>query len=164
VYEEALSRGYHLKNLAEGFSGAGPGAAAVLAMLASALIFAALHSLNPNFNVNAFAGLTLAGLLYALPVALTGRLGMSIGLHMAWNFTQGGVFGFPDSGDREDVSLFLVTPAGPSSWTGGEFGPEAGYLGWAAMISGMVGVFVFARLRGKGVAGPGLSRYEPRGQ
>jgi uncharacterized protein len=152
VYEEVLFRGGLMKNLAEGFSAAPPALAALSAALITALIFAGLHGTNENFTAASFYGLTALGLLFATPVLLTGRLGLSIGLHTTWNFMQGGVLGYPVSGDAENISLVVSTATGPVAWTGGAFGPEAGYLSWAAAAIGIAAIIGFFRTRNKRVA------------
>jgi hypothetical protein len=59
--------------------------------------------------------------------ALTGRLWISIGVHMGWNFTQGYVFGAAVSGSDIGPALARSTASsGRPDWaTGGLFGPEA---------------------------------------
>lgn len=151
VYEEVLFRGGLMKNLAEGFSAAPPALAALAAAFVTALIFAGLHGTNDNFSAASFYGLTALGLLFAAPVLLTGRLGMSIGLHTTWNFMQGGVLGYPVSGDAENISLLVSTATGPEAWTGGAFGPEAGYLSGIAAVIGVVAIVVFVAARDRRV-------------
>lgn len=152
VYEEVLFRGGLMKNLAEGFSAAPPALAALSAAFVTALIFAGLHGTNDNFSAASFYGLTAVGLLFAAPVLLTGRLGLSIGLHTTWNFMQGGVLGYPVSGDAENISLLVSTATGPVAWTGGVFGPEAGYLSGIAAAIGIAAIIAFVGARDKRVA------------
>lgn len=71
---------------------------------------------------------------------LTRRLWLSIGAHMAWNFTQGGIFSDSVSGAFEQPGLFKATIAGPELLTGGKFGMEASIV--ALLICTTVG-FVF---------------------
>ncbi|RKV96881.1 MAG: CPBP family intramembrane metalloprotease, partial [Streptococcus sp.] len=49
-----------------------------------------------------------------------------IGLHAAWNFTQGNIYGFSVSGTGVDAAVLNFIPKMDSSWlTGGAFGAEA---------------------------------------
>jgi membrane protease YdiL (CAAX protease family) len=57
--------------------------------------------------------LMLAGLLFGLPYILTGRLGLSIGLHITWNVFQGHVFGFPVSGGGSQMTMIATSEQGP---------------------------------------------------
>jgi membrane protease YdiL (CAAX protease family) len=162
--EELVSRGYFLKNLSEGLNGTlTPARAAIAAALLSSVAFAALHLATDNFDEAALIGLTINGILLAVPMLLTGRLGISIGLHIAWNITQGGVFGYPVSGDLENISVFTALVIGPVEWTGGTYGPEAGYLGWFAMVAGILAVIARERLRtGSARILPEIAEYRPR--
>jgi membrane protease YdiL (CAAX protease family) len=130
-YEELISRGYWLVNLSEGFElrrlGLHGRTSLLVAVLLSSSVFALGHARNPNATVVSTVALVAAGLLLAVPVVRTGQLWMSIGLHFGWNLFEGPVFGFPVSG----IPTFqLVRPVvtGPTLWTGGAFGPEAGLL------------------------------------
>lgn len=139
IYEELVSRGYQLKNMAEGlsFSSLGRKRAMLLAWLISSGIFGLLHAGNPNATVISTLNLFLAGLFLGLPFLLTDQLAIPIGIHITWNFFQGNVFGFPVSGTSANQTTFIaVHQGGPKLWTGGAFGPEAGLLGIAAIIVG----------------------------
>lgn len=94
----------------------------------SALIFGALHLLNPH--ATPFAALAIAieaGLMLASFYLLTGRIWMSVGVHAAWNFAQGSIFGARVSGTEQSGSLFTSAPVEgvPDYLSGGQFGPEA---------------------------------------
>jgi hypothetical protein len=94
----------------------------------SAALFGALHLTNPNATpVAAIAIAVEAGLMLASFYLLTGRLWVSIGVHAAWNFTQGWIWGARVSGIPVKESLYLSAPkAGAPDWlSGGAFGPEA---------------------------------------
>jgi membrane protease YdiL (CAAX protease family) len=94
----------------------------------SAAIFGALHLANPNATpVAAIAIAVEAGLMLASFYLLTGRLWVSIGVHAAWNFAQGWIWGARVSGIPVKESLYLSAPkAGAPDWlSGGAFGPEA---------------------------------------
>jgi uncharacterized protein len=63
-------------------------------------------------------------------------LAIPIGLHIAWNFCEGNIFGFAVSGTNAGPSLLVIQQAGPTLFTGGLFGPEAGLVGLAAILLG----------------------------
>ena len=139
-YEELVSRGYQLTNLAEGLNGVavGPKGAIVLAWVLSSSVFAAIHLFNPNTNVLSTLNIFLAGMMLGAGYILTGQLAIPIGLHTTWNFFQGNVFGFPVSGlDLVDATFLSTRQTGPDLMTGGPFGPEAGLLAPAAMAVGV---------------------------
>ena len=138
IYEEMMFRGYALKNLAEGlnFKPDKPSIAIFLAFGVSSSVFGAAHIINPNSSLVSTLNLILAGLFLGLGYLLTGELGISIGLHISWNFFQGNIFGFAVSGVKSSVNFFHITQKGPDFFTGGEFGPEAGFLGIIALILG----------------------------
>ena len=159
IYEELMVRGYVMKNLAEGLSlkPLGGKAGMLLALLLSSALFGLLHALNPNASMVSTVYLSLAGLFLGLPVLLTDQLAIPIGLHFTWNFFQGNVFGFPVSGTPVNRTTFIaVDQGGPELWTGGAFGPEAGLLGIAAMLVGVI-LIVWWVKRTRGRAGFCLS-------
>lgn len=159
IYEELMVRGYVMKNMAEGLSlkPLGGKTGMLLALLLSSALFGLLHALNPNVSTVSTVFLSLAGLFLGLPVLLTDQLAIPIGLHITWNFFQGNVFGFPVSGTPVNRTTFIaVDQGGPELWTGGAFGPEAGLLGIAAMLVGVI-LIVWWVKRTRGRAGFCLS-------
>jgi membrane protease YdiL (CAAX protease family) len=149
-YEELVSRGYQLRNAAEGLnsSSLGPRGAVLLAWALSSAIFGYLHAANPNATILSTANVALAGLMLGCGYVLTGELAIPIGLHVTWNFFQGTVFGFPVSGLRIGGATFLsIEQGGPDLWTGGPFGPEGGLLAPAAMALGILLTALWVRLR-----------------
>ena len=150
VYEELLSRGYHLINLAEGFNlpVLGERGALLLAYAGSSLMFGLLHLGNPNATWVSALNISLAGIMLGLGMVLTGSLAIPIGLHITWNFFQGNVFGFAVSGVRTGATLIATQVTGPVWLTGGEFGPEGGLLGFLAMLIGGVLILLYVRRKG----------------
>jgi uncharacterized protein len=164
IYEELLSRGYHLVNLAEGFNNKWIGRrwALILAYLVSSLVFGLLHLGNPNATWVSAVNITLAGVFLGLGMVMTGSLAIPIGLHITWNFFQGNVFGFAVSGVRTGATVIATEVTGPAWLTGGNFGPEAGLLGLGAMLVGSVLIFVWVHRKGKLALAEDLAIYEPR--
>ena len=135
-YEELIFRGYQIVNLTEGFQRPGwaPEAPAALAVAISSAVFGIMHLGTPGASWVSTVNIMVAGIVLALPFLLTGRLALSIGLHISWNFMQGGVFDLPVSGKVFRGSLIQVQQEGPALFTGGSFGPEAGLLGCFGML------------------------------
>lgn len=152
IEEESLTRGYWLKNIAEGlnFPRLGPRAALLISYFLTSSIFGLLHLGNANASWVSTLNLIVAGLFLGLPVVLTGDLAISIGIHMTWNFFQGNVFGFPVSGSAPDTTYIAIQQGGPALWTGGAFGPEAGLIGIIAILVGSGLIWLWLRFtRGK---------------
>ena len=149
IYEELWSRGYHLRNLAEGFNFGGkmPRAALLIAYLISSSVFGLLHMGNPNASFISTFNIILAGLFLGLGFVLTGELAIPIGLHITWNFFQGAIFGFPVSGTPRTATLIGIQQGGPDLWTGGAFGPEAGLIGLLAIALGSLLIWLWVRWR-----------------
>jgi len=154
IQEELFSRGYQLRNVAEGMNWRflGPRAALVIGYVGSSVVFGALHLGNPNTSAISTMNLIIAGLFLGLGFVLTGELAIPIGLHIAWNFFQGNVFGFPVSGIPITSTFIAIQQGGPDWITGGAFGPEAGILGLAAMAIGSLLIVLWVRWQHGGIA------------
>ena len=145
VVEEIISRGLMFRLLEEWL-----GSWAALAL--SALAFGLLHMANPNATLLAAAAISIeAGILLGALYMLTRRLWMAIGLHMAWNFTQGGVYGINVSG-IEVQGLLFNTMQGPPLLTGGAFGAEASLPAIVICTSLGLWVLYLAHRKGRFVA------------
>ena len=116
------------------------------AIAGAALLFGLLHMGNPDSSL--FAALCLIageGIGIGLYL-LTGRIWASIGMHAAWNFTQGWIFGAAVSGTFDIGGGPLATRAVagvPDLLSGGGFGPEASL---AALLISLLASFGFLRL------------------
>ncbi len=141
VFEEILLRGIVFR-LMEKWLGSW------VALGISALLFGALHLANPNASLlAAFAIAMEAGVLLGAIYMFTRRLWAAIGLHMAWNFTQGGIFGVAVSG-FETPGLLKPVMKGADLLTGGGFGAEASLP--AIFICTSIGLFFLYRAYIKG--------------
>ncbi len=137
-YEEAAFRGVLMKNMAEGFQ---PDevpqqrGALFLAIFLSSALFGLGHFNNPNADWISTSYIIFAGIMLAIPYVLTGSLAVPVGIHAAWNFTLGGIYGFKVSGLAIQHSIIHIRQTeGFDLWTGGSFGPEAGLLGILGML------------------------------
>lgn len=120
------------------------------ALLASAALFGMAHLFNPNATWVAAGAIAIeAGLMLAAFYMLSGRIWLSVGVHAAWNFAQGSVFGARVSGMPEQGSLFVSGPvAGSPDWlSGGNFGPEASLPALLVGLAIFLWVFRAARSR-----------------
>jgi membrane protease YdiL (CAAX protease family) len=96
-----------------------------IALILSACFFGAVHLGNPNATWWSSAAIAIeAGLLLGMAYAWTRSLWFVMGLHAAWNFTQGPLLGIPVSGIAFKGLLDSSTQ-GPVWLSGGEFGAEA---------------------------------------
>jgi uncharacterized protein len=153
INEELVFRGYHLRNMGEGFSRFGANTAIIIALLISSSIFGLGHLSNEmaggaHTTSLALLNLILAGLvMLAVPYLLTGELAIPIGIHITWNLFQGPVFGLAVSGIASDTHLMTVTPTGPEMWTGGDYGAEGGLLATIAVVIGVIisAIWVYIR-------------------
>ena len=122
----------------------------------AALVFGALHLANPGATPLAAATVVMAGLMFCALYALTGRLWVPIGVHLAWNLAQGYLFGAAVSGTDLGGSILLSTarPGAPAWLTGGTFGPEASVPALILVSTVTVGALALARKTGSVAARP----------
>ena len=94
----------------------------------SAVLFAFVHGFNEGITLLAILNLTLYA-VFAAFFALyeEGILGIA-SYHIAWNFTQGTLFGLNVSGGSNAITLIETKLLSPNIFTGHEFGPEGGLL------------------------------------
>ena len=121
------------------------------ALIVSALIFGLIHITNDNATLwGAIAIAVEAGLLLGAAYKWSGTLWLPIGIHWAWNYAQGNIFGFAVSGNDAGSSFLRVVADGPDLLTGGAFGAEASLL---SVLLGLAfaALFLWLHLRKKGV-------------
>ena len=97
-----------------------------IGLLTSSLLFALLHLGNPDIGILPIVNIALFGLFANLYLLRTDNVWGIIGLHAAWNFSQGNIYGFSVSGTGVDAAVLNFIPKSEWSWlTGGVFGAEA---------------------------------------
>jgi membrane protease YdiL (CAAX protease family) len=164
LFEESLIRGYLLRNTAEGLKNLriSPRLAIGISLGISSIVFGLLHIANPSISVSAIILLAMAGAFLGLGYILTGNLGLSIGIHIAWNFAEGVIFGFPVSGVVSEFNVFRISQSGPASLTGGNFGPEAGLMGLLIILLGIGLVFSYIKISRHHIQiDPSIATYSP---
>ncbi|HEY1038542.1 MAG TPA: CPBP family intramembrane glutamic endopeptidase, partial [Bacteroidia bacterium] len=90
-------------------------------------LFGLAHWGNNGATIISTINLGIDAMMMCLPFLITGRLGMSIGIHFAWNLIQGSIFGFAMSGNIAKASVMSVNMP-DNILTGGAFGPEGSVL------------------------------------
>lgn len=134
-FEEVLFRGLVFRILEDG-------AGSMVALVVSAALFGGIHATNAHATFTAVAAIAIeAGVLLGAAYMFARNLWLPIGLHFAWNFFEGPVFGTAVSGTG-GRSLVAATVTGPSWLGGGDFGPEAGIV---AVVAGVVTAALFLR-------------------
>jgi membrane protease YdiL (CAAX protease family) len=125
-----------------------------IALAISAAIFGILHLLNPGATLLNAATISIeAGVLLAAAYMLTRRLWLCIGIHIAWNFTQGGIFSVAVSG-ASAKGLLQASMVGPDWLTGGKFGVEASPVALAVCVAAGIILIVMAVRKGHIVPSP----------
>ena len=114
-----------------------------VALLITSVFFGAAHLFNPNASPIAAFGIALeAGLLLGAAYMLTRSLWLPIGIHAAWNFTQGEVFDIPVSGTSVH-GLVDAQLVGPPLLTGNGFGLEASVI--TIVVATLAGLWMLMR-------------------
>lgn len=142
TFEEVLFRGILFRHIETML-----GSWAALAL--TSLLFGAAHLANPGASAfAAFAIMMEAGILLGAAYMLTRRLWLAVGIHAAWNFTQGWVFSVPVSGGDAPLGLLISRRVGPDWLTGGDFGLEASVV--AMVVATIAGVIMLRRVMANG--------------
>ncbi|WP_284746801.1 CPBP family intramembrane glutamic endopeptidase [Amycolatopsis sp. RTGN1] len=137
VTEELIFRGI-LFRIVEGRIGTW------LALTLTGLLFGVSHLFNAHATLwGAIAIAVEAGGMLAAAYAATRNLWVPIGLHFAWNFAEGGLFGTQVSGTDAPQGLLHGVMSGPAALSGGEFGPEASVY---SLLAGVIVTVLFMRL------------------
>jgi uncharacterized protein len=151
ISEEIITRGVLFRIVEEGMG-------TVWALTISALFFGAAHIFNPGATAWSSAAIAIeAGLMLGMLYHVTRSLWPCMGMHAAWNFVQGTVFGVPVSGTHADGWL-LSYRTGPAWLSGGVFGAEASVVALLICSTFTLALFVIAWRRHSFVA-PGWRRH-----
>jgi uncharacterized protein len=138
IIEEVLFRGVVFR-LVEEWTGTW------IALAVSAALFGFVHVANPGATWFSTLAIALeAGVLLAAAFVVTRNLWLPIGMHFAWNFFEGPVYGTQVSGHAFGASALTAHLTGPAILTGASFGPEAGLAAIATCLAAAVALLVIA--------------------
>jgi len=123
VVEEVIFRGILFRLIADKWNIA-------VGLTTSSLLFGLAHLGNPGATLWAALAIALAsGWLFGMAYTYHQMIWVPVGMHWAWNYLEGGVFGCAVSGTPLDYRP-LITPriSGADILSGGAFGPEASII------------------------------------
>jgi len=117
IFEETLLRGIIFRIVEEKLG-------SHISLVISAIIFGAVHLLNPDSSVISSVCIGIVGLMFGAAYIYSRSLWLPIAIHFSWNFVQSGIFGTITSGNEKTSSLLNTNISGAELITGGAFGPE----------------------------------------
>jgi hypothetical protein len=141
--EELVFRGYPFQKLVESL---GPTGAVALA----SVCFGLVHLGNPDHTLFSTINTMLVGVPLSIAYLRTRALWMPVGIHFAWNYVQGFVFGLPVSGFRFPATLLNPRVHGGEWLTGSAYGPEGGLLCTIVVVGAGIFLFLSPRVRMSG--------------
>lgn len=120
-----------------------------VALLITAMVFGLAHFMNDGASLASALGLVVeAGILLGAAYLFTRRLWFVIGIHLAWNAVQGGVYSSSISGTGAQHGLLRLEATGPDWLTGGTMGVEGSAVTvLVGLVAGIV-LLVIAVRRG----------------
>ncbi|HEY1991107.1 MAG TPA: type II CAAX endopeptidase family protein [Gammaproteobacteria bacterium] len=143
IVEETVTRGVLFRMLEESLG-------SWIALAISAVIFGLLHASNHGASAVSTTAIALeAGILLAAAYMYTRSLWFVMGLHFAWNFTEGGVFNTPVSGGPTEGVIRVGFVNGKDWLTGGQFGPEASLPAVLVCTAAGIAFIILARRAGR---------------
>jgi membrane protease YdiL (CAAX protease family) len=118
-------------------------------LVLSSLWFGYVHSGNSGETFIGLAAIAIVfGPMLAAPHLVTVRLWISIGIHIAWNYTMGKIFSGAISGSTVSSGLFKTTFQGPELLTGGNAGMEGSLIAILVGVTFTVVMLILAVRRG----------------
>ena len=100
-----------------------------VAIIISSSLFTLLHLGNSGITFLSAIDLFLFGVAMSLYLLKTDTVWGVAGIHGAWNFAQGNLFGILVSGQSSGTSIMKFTPQGNQDWlSGGSFGIEGSIM------------------------------------
>ena len=137
AFEEALFRGYILQTFIRSDL-------TVFGIVLTSLLFASIHNSNPSASTISWTNTFLAGIWLGIAYLKTRDLWFPTGLHLAWNWAQGSIFGIEVSGltDISKNPVLREMDLGPAWLTGGSYGMEGGIATTIAILVSTVVILI----------------------
>ncbi len=132
--EELIFRGYLFSTLRERLSW-------IHASGVTALLFVVLRTGDPEIRASSLLNFFLLAFIFGALREITGSIWPSVVFHATWNVTLGLALGLPVSG-QDLPGLRDLEIEGPTSFTGGSYGPEGS---WLMAVPLTVTLFALAR-------------------
>jgi len=107
----------------------------------SSLLFGLIHILSATATVQSTIAITLeAGILLGAAYMLTDKLWLPIGIHVAWDLANDGIFGVGSSGASGEAikGLLQARLSGPDLLSGGTAGVEASVVGVIIVLAASI--------------------------
>lgn len=131
--EEILTRGYLFTRMQNSTGNI------YISLIVQAAFFSFLHIFNSSVSVIALAQIFVVGTLFAIYSLYEGSIWGACGMHAAWNWSQGNVFGWKVSGmNAEGGSILQSIATGNEILTGGNFGVEGGLVSLIVLIIAII--------------------------
>ena len=111
-----------------------------IAIAVSSSLFGLMHLANAHVTFLSILSIILSGVFMALYMLKTDNLWGVAGLHGAWNFTQGNIYGLAVSGKSTGFSFFRFAAKPESAdWiSGGAFGTEGSLFASIVLLAGIL--------------------------
>lgn len=122
-----------------------------LGVLIASILFSIMHLGNDGVNIFAAINIFLIAILLSLFVMKDSSIWGACGLHSAWNWTLGNVFGLSVSGTGEKTSLIDLNTRGNELLSGGEFGVEGSII-LTLLLVGLISVISIFLLRNRKIS------------
>lgn len=138
VCEEIIFRGVIYKCVEERFG-------MIWALVVSGLLFGFVHISNAGATVFSSVAIAIeAGVMLGLAYSYGRSLWFPVGIHWAWNFFEGPIYGTEVSGNKVD-SLLLSHISGEELISGGSFGPEASVV--AIIFGTLLSYYFYTKIK-----------------
>jgi membrane protease YdiL (CAAX protease family) len=129
--EEITFRGYAFQRLVDAMGPVG-------AVIILSVVFSLVHLWNPSHTWLSTGNTILVGVAFSMAYLRTRSLWLPLGMHFAWNFVLGYGLGLPVSGIQFSKTLLSASVAGSAQLTGGDYGPEGGWLATVVILAALI--------------------------